>query len=240
MTLSRKLHLAVLGIAATTSLLFVPAASASILGVLDVANCPGGGVTVSLSTVDWTLPVGGGDGCVQANVGLTYGIPSSPTVYGGGNGTILDLPGGPAGFMTFVDSATSDVLTFDLGGIGPGVSNTVCSTVLNPNGPSCSVFAGSAFILAPTATGTSVTLSAFGTAHDSITPTDPGNVWRGAFTTQVAGLTPAAIQSIVVGGGSVHSTFSGEFIVTIPEPVPTALIGCGLILFASLRRRVRS
>lgn len=218
-------------------LTIVPNASATVIGHLDVANCAGQGVTVTGTTIDW-LPGGGGVGCIQTGTGtsVTYSGGSLGT---GQTGSIMDLTAPTtfpvAGFMTF---ASAPGLSFDLSALGPGPSNTVCSATLNPNAPACAAFAGSPFTLLPTSTGTSVTLSAMGVARDGTTPTSN---WMGAYTTQIAGLTPAQIQATIAAGGSETSTYSGDFsITTVPEPATlgSMLLG-GLLLAGGLIRRRR-
>ena len=49
-------------------------ASAAVIGHLDVANCAGGGVIVNATTIDFTLPVGGGNGCIQTGTGTNVRI----------------------------------------------------------------------------------------------------------------------------------------------------------------------
>lgn len=221
----------------------VPTASAAVIGHLDFANCGGGGVVVNFATIDFYLPVLGGNGCILAGGGTTItfaGPPGSISV--GEAGTVNDLgfppPGsGNLGFISFAGVA------FNLLNIGPGVNNTSCSNTNNPNDPACSVFLGSPFILAPTSSGTSITLAVSGLATDATSSNSP---WMGAFTTQIAGQTPLAIRNLIcgpgagctgVGGGSVNSTVSFDGVAPIPEPISMALLGGGLIALAGLKRR---
>src|SRR5882724_11049337 len=122
--------------------------SAAVIGHLDIANCAGGGVTVTATTIDFTLPVGGGFGCIQTGTGTTVSY-AGGTLLPGVTGSILDLTAGGGTVLDFMTFVGNPLLHFDLTGIGPGVVNTVCAAVLDPNLPNCSVVPGSAFILTP-------------------------------------------------------------------------------------------
>lgn len=226
------------GIAAIALLALAPNASASVIGHLDVANCTGEGVIVTATTIDW-LPGGGGSGCIQTgtSTNITY---SGGSLGAGTTGTILDLnAANPLPVTDFMTFASAPGLSFDLMSLGPGPNNTTCASVLDPNAAPCAVFAGSPFILQSTSTGTSVTLSAMGVARDG---TVPSSNWVGAYTTQISGVTPAAIQSVILAGGSETSTYSGDFsISTVPEPatISTMLLG-GLLIAGGLFRRRRA
>jgi hypothetical protein len=214
--------------------LCAPSASASIIGHLSVANCAGGGVTVSFSAIDWSP--GSPVACLQSGIGTNLSSTVTGPLVPPLVGTINDLPpaSGIFGFMTF------GTLMFDLAavnGFGPPV---VPECSVNPAvGNSCSiVFMGiqSPFILTTTATGTSVTLLAHGTIADPAG--GPVSNWNGAFTTQINGQTPMQIRNTVTApGGSISSSFSGEFDVVVPEPMTMALIGGGLIALAAIKRR---
>ena len=229
------------GLAATfaiSMIAFTPNASAAVTGQLDVTNCTAGGVTVTATMIDW-LPAAGGSGCIVTGSPTSVSF-SGGTLGSGVTGTILDLTAPTsfpvANFMTFSGAPS---LHFDLTSLGPGPANTVCTAALDPNAPACSVFAGSPFILQSTSTGTAVTLSARGTAGDS---SAIGSTWLGAFTTQISGVSPAAIQAAILSGGSETSTYSGDFRITVspvPEPgtLGTMLFGGLLIAAGYLRRR---
>jgi len=209
--------------------------SATVIGPLDLANCGGGGVTVSATSIDW-LPSGGGTGCVLTgtNTNVTSAVgPLGPGV----TGAIKDLdfvltPLPVADFLTF---ASVPGLTFTLDLLGPGPASTVCAGL--PLFGTCAAFTNSPFALQRTPTGTAVVLSLGGSVSDGTVPT---SLWAGAFTTQITGQTPAQIQATINGGGSVTSTHSGSFDITvnpIPEPGTMLMLGSGLLLTGLLRRR---
>ena len=210
-----------------------PTASATPIGHLDTANCAGGGVIVNATTIDWTLPVGGPNGCIQTGVGtnITY---TGGSLGPGVSGTILDLsmstPLPVSNFISFPG------LNFTLTALGPGPSNTNCAGLVLFQ--SCAAFAGSPFALQLVPTGTAVSLSANGTVSD----TTGSSTWSGAFTTQIAGMTPVQIQSTVAAGGSVTSTHSGDFTLTaqvVPEPatISSMLLGAFLVAGGLFRRK---
>ena len=240
------LRLGVVCWAVMASAIFVPSASAGVTGGLTFSACSGGGVAVNFATIDFQNPVLLGYGCLDTGAGtaLTYAntATTTTTIGSGVAGTVNDLgyppPGsGNVGFIT-INGVSLDLLT-----IGPGVGNTACSATLNSSNPACSVFAGSPFILAPTSTGTSISLDVSGSARDF---TSSYSTWIGDFTTQIAGLTPLQIQQTIcgpgggctgVGGGTILASYSFSGEASSPEPVSMVLIGGGLIALAGLKRR---
>src|SRR5579871_1316536 len=148
---------------AALGLAISPGASADVVGVLDIGSA--GTVTVSSTAITFN----GGDVTTPATT-LTYnaGTPLGSGVMGSLTNLTGTLP--VASFMTF----TGTPLRFDLTTLGPGSSNTACGSLTL--GGSCSVFAGSPFILTLTSAGTAVALAAAGIVHDA---TSTISTWSG-------------------------------------------------------------
>ena len=209
----KRLVLERLALSVFAVLTFSSVLSASVIGTLDLANCSGGGVAVSATTIDW-LPTGGGNGCIIT--GSTTNVNSSVGHLGTSvTGTILDLnvvstPLPVANFITF---SSLPGLTFTLDLLGPGPASTSCAAL--PLFAACTPFAGSPFALVNNGTGTAVVLTASGIASDGSLPP---STWAGAFTTQIPGQTAAQIQSTILAGGTITNTHSGSFTLTfVPE-----------------------
>jgi hypothetical protein len=214
---------------------FAKPASASAIGLLNVSNCGGGGFTFTSTTIVWSPPtLGGTAGCLSTGPGtnVTY---SGGSLGAGVTGDILNLTAGGGAvdsFMTFSGSTLDFVLT----GLGPGSANTNCTGLAI--GGSCSVFAGSPFLLTNVGAGnTAVSLGASGTILDGGVTSS----WFGAFTTQV-NIDASTIQSTILASGSVGSTYSGQFTVTSAVPEPSSLIsmlvgGAGLFVRSLSRSR---
>jgi len=207
-------------------------AMASAIGPLNVANCSGGGVTVTATTIVWS-PNGttAGTGCIDTGLGTNVTF-SGGTLGAGVAGNIKNLPAGGVpvdDFMTFQGSSLDFVLTQ----LGPGSSTTDCTGLAV--GASCSVFAGSPFLLTNLGGGqTAIGLTAIGTVTDGgVTST-----WMGAFTTQL-NLDAATIQTDIKNGGSIVSTHSAQFTVSsVPEPTTfTMLLLGGIALLGSQIRK---
>ena len=228
------------------ALLVASPVSAAVIGQLSVSSVGGGGVTVSAALIDWFPAINnittGGD----TNVSYTTGVLGPSTL-----GTALDIPA----FVTFplVDFMTFSGhpnLHFDLSQLGPGSANSncaalndfsqvgqSCSPLVDPDGVGPQPAFASPFILTVNPTGTGVLLAARGNARDLSATV---SLWSGAFTTQIAGQTPAQIAATIQGGGAITSTQSGEFTVSfIPEPATMALMGSGLLLLGFVGRRFR-
>jgi hypothetical protein len=197
-------------------------AFANPIGTLNLANCAGQGVTVTDTTVLF------GGNCIQT--GLATSVTTSFGVLGPSvTGSISNLPVTPATnpFMVFPVGVNS--LNFFLTGIGPGVFNTSCSTTLDPNAASCSVFPGSPFVLVPGSGGTTVRLDAHGLVSDGAGSSN----WNGSFSANFAGLTPSQVQTTFINNHTLASTtYAGSFLVTIipaPEPMTLSMLGLGLL-----------
>lgn len=204
---------------------------ADAVGSLNVANCSGGGVSLGATSITW-LPSGtvAGTGCIATGAGtnLTY---SGGLLGPGVTGNIQNVTVGLSPinqFMTFQGTTLDFVLTF----LGPGSANTNCATLTV--GQSCSISAGSPFVLTDLGSSTLVGFSAGGTVSD-------GGIsdWSGAFSTQV-NATALQIQNTILAGGSVTSTQSGQFSVqSVPEPSSLLLLAFGLCSSVGLVRRKR-
>jgi hypothetical protein len=205
----------------------IPSASAAAVGILDEANCSGGGVTVNATTITW-LPAGtvSGTGCIDTGMGTNLAY-SGGTLVAGVVGNIKNLsPGGVVdSFMTFQGTTLDFVLT---GFMTPVTTNgTNCASTTT--GQTCVATATSPFLLTNLGGGdTGVALTAFGTITDGgVTST-----WSGSFTTQLT-VSPGSVESTIASGGSVTSTQSAQFTVSaVPEPASFTMIGAGLIAFA--------
>lgn len=234
-------QLGFLGAALAAWAVCVPTASASVIGHLSVTNCQGGGVTVGGAIINWLPSAGSNDGCLQVGIGTNItSLGDGTLTTASSNGIIRNLPAGETGFMSFTTGVN---FLFDLTpvtGFGPGIA-TGCAS--NPTiGASCSVELApgvfSPFILTYLGgTRTAVTLLAHGTILDL--GDGSTSIWNGAFTTQLNSLDPATIQTTILSGGIIQSSYSGEFDITaeVPEPVSLSLLGGGLIALGILRRR---
>lgn len=223
-----------LGILAFISL--APSASAAALGTLNVGQCNGGGVSVTLTTITW-LPTGtvGGTGCIATGAGT--GVTYSAGTLGADIGNIMNLVSGGAvvdDFMTFQGTN----LDFKLDGFVTGfttTNGTDCTAASAVADDTCVVFTNSPFLLTNLGNGNSgISVTAVGTITDGGVLTD----WSGSFTTSVP-FSVETVQSTELAGGTLPSvTYSGQFTVTsAPEPASWSMIAAGLIVLPIVARR---
>ena len=187
-------------------------------GVLGALGCLDSGVFTPAEAVEIAQNV-----TISAGAGLG---PNNPFIVFAGNGV--------------AHASISYMATF----LGPGSSNTACQNVVNI-GDSCSIFAGSPFVLTLTATGTNVSLAAGGTVTDGAVVSN----WIGQFSEPITNMTPAQVQSffctgpVVSGaatctaadfasGRSIAKPWSGDFVAsTNPVSCTNGVCsGCGLTI----------
>jgi hypothetical protein len=238
--------------AVVASAIFLPSASAGIIGTLFTGSA--GLVTVTTTSITWntdpgTTSAGTWNGEVANGTTLTFagcagGLGSAGCLFNGEGVDINQL--GPFvngvtvlpenDFLTF---ASNPVLDFTLVSVSPGSANTNCIG-LAP-GESCSVIAGSPIILTLlSGNRTGVALSFVGTATDGSGQT---SYWTGGFSATLPTMTPADLENYFAANphGSQSASNSGSFFVsTVPEPGTSALIGGALIGLATLLRRRKS
>jgi hypothetical protein len=245
--------------AAVAALFLVTAASASVIGNLDIGT--GGMITVTLTSATFspdpssTPPGPPWDAEVAVGTSLTFtGGPLATTE---GVDISSPLTPGSVGENDFLTFAAHPNLVYSLTGIGPGSSDTNCAAVTTI-GQSCSVFAGSPIVLTLTGNGTSASFSVAGKTSDTGTAgLASGSNYNGTFSEPLvkplpngAAPTPANIQAYFCPGGvcdstkSISTPFSGNFFATtVPEPQTTALVLGGLLVLlgkVGMRRLNRS
>ncbi|HEY6121140.1 MAG TPA: hypothetical protein VIV66_14375, partial [Pyrinomonadaceae bacterium] len=193
----KKLSMIVIAILA--AVLYSTPAKADVAGILNISNCTGGGVTISATTITWSP----GGACSTPGTNATTAPGTNVTYNGGGplipnvDGVLQNLTIGGGSILNFMTFPSNPNLHFDLTSIGPGVANTNC--MVSP-GQSCSISAGSPFILTANQNGTTtITFSVAGGARDL---SGSSGSWMGSFTSQLAVMTPAQIQNLLLGGGN--------------------------------------
>lgn len=245
---------------------FLPAASASVVGTLDIGS--GGGISVSLNFIRFLTdpsanPAGPPwNGEVASPTSLTFagcpsGVLGSPgclstaeAIEINSNANLTAAEVLPANnFMIFAANASID---YTLTQVLNGSTNSNCAGLANFQ--SCSVFVGSPVVLTLVSGNTTATLSLAGIVTDGVGPTSS---WSGSFSVTFPNTTPGQLQLELCPTGSctladftrntvVSTSQSGTFSSTsqhiqtaVPEPYSMLLIGGGLVGLASLRRRKR-
>jgi hypothetical protein len=230
----------------------LPASAAPITGVLNIL----GSAVVTADTIDWA-PDGGATGTFVVSADSEAYFDGIEVPFPINTGDSLDLPAGPFPVANFLSNFTTpnpefDDLSFTLEGFDiPALP--VCGTadgspsgiVGDETGETCVAFAGSPFSLTvgSNPATTDVGFNVFGSFVD-LTFGDDGSLNNaiGLYTTNISDLTPIAIQSIILAGGSVEASYSAEFnasAVPVPEPVSLSLTGFGLAALAYRMRRRR-
>jgi hypothetical protein len=207
-------------------------ASASPIGEASITNCtPGGGVTVTATTITWLPSAGTNLGCIAT--GLPTSISYSGGTFTSGTGTISDLPAGSINpFMVLAGGG----LDFSLSSFQtPTPTNGICSTTTAlASGLSCITFAGSPFLLISQGGSTAISLIALGVATD--TGNGSTSNYQGLFTTQVP-VTTAQIAAAIDAGGSIQNTYSATLIVGTPEPGTISMFLLGGVALLGIGRK---
>ena len=247
-----------LGIAAVGSLLFVPNASATVMGTLLSGST--GTVTATLNNVVFNADPSAVGVCALGPCNSDVATSTSLTFVGGplavgegihvNNNDLTVTAPSAADANTFLTFASHPNLVFSISWPpGPGSANTDCSTA-NANGLSCSVFAGSPGVLTYQNGHTVVSLGVTGKASDTgIGGLAAGSNYTGGFSQTYTDLlpngtapTPRNIQlyfcpsgtctaADFASGRSLTSSQSGSFTASaVPEPQTTALVLGGLLV----------
>lgn len=221
-----------------------------------------GGVRVTVDTIDWLPPVGGGTGQFQVEPPDT-GYFAGLNVFFTYTGNQTDLGNGvnppQNGFLSnlrFLDGsgpapAPYDTFQFDL------------LQILLPGGPACSTGLEAScslgvFSLRAQGADTAITLRVSGYFEDQgINCIASGGVGctpaTGVYTTQLSNVSIGQIMDVIISGngfipfnypgglpdGTIQSNYSAQFS-SVPEPATYALIGLGLLTLAVVRRRSKA
>ena len=235
----KNLRVPLYGVALLVALGGFHNASATVTGSGSSANCGGGGVHVTATTITW-LPPGSvaGTGCIQFGIGtsITYTAAPGGVIGPGAFADIQNLPG-PAPFIHPLGTPVNFLLsglnvpTSPTNGVGQAACNGLSL------GQSCIVTATSPFLLtlvdtdagAGVTLGTSIGMVASGTVTDGVGII---NSWTGGFTTQ-SNKTPGQIAAAILGTpGFVEETHSETLIITtsVPEPGTVSMLVFGAAL----------
>jgi len=243
-----RLPLAFSGLAAGILLLCAQPSFATVSGELDTGGT--GTLTVSQTSLTFT-PNDTTHFSTEVAAGTNVSFAGCPTGVLGDPGCLtqgegVDINGGLpitslgpiANFLTFQNTPS---LVYSLTAYEPGVANTNCAALLV--GQSCSVFAGSPIVLTLEAGGkTASELGVSGTVTDG---TLPVSSWTGLFTATTNHRTPAQLQAIILAGGTITNTHSGDFTILptttqTPEPRLISLAAlAGLFLAIAVQKRRR-
>jgi hypothetical protein len=171
--------------------------------------------------------------CPSGTLGTAGCLTQGEGVDVNGGATITSL--GPIpNFLTF---ATTPSLVYSLSTYQAGSADTNCAALTV--GQSCSVFLGSPVVLTLEAGGsTSAELGVVG----SVTDGSGASNWDGLFTATIVGETPAELQALILTGGSVTHSYSGNFFTASAVPEPrlmslAALAGALLLIVVQKKRR---
>ena len=218
----KALRMPAVAVATLVSLCFAMVASASVTGDLKIS--PGNGtMTLTLASITFNTdtaskpPGPPWNAQVTNTTTLTFaGCPSGVLGTAGcldsgaftpseavelANNTTINAGAGLGPNNPFIQFAGNGIahatILYTVTSISPGSANTNCAALVNI-GASCSVFAGSPFVLTLTPTGTSASLAMVGTVTDGAGTTN----WAGVLSTPINGMTPAQVQSFFCTGPS--------------------------------------
>jgi len=266
MKLTLRKYLGVLG---AFSVMFVPFASADVMGTVQTSAASGGGsVTITNDSITFSpgsvgicpqnaaAPFNDGTTFCDFSVSggnMTYGAGSTLAVTTSYNGTFGDITLSPVSiqqpFAIFNNAAGTEVVQFDLTSIlsASTTNGTNCASALA--GQTCSTLAGSPFSLLAIGggsgtggEGTILSMSVVGTALDL---TDGSNgFFSGKFSETIDNLAPVDVQNLLNGNGSLTTGSTASFTATLPEPTvfgsATWLLVAGLFFRRKLSARFRS